>query len=261
VEQELLRDQCQLYLLGALEGQELSQLQQLIDQRDPETLAALDEARELLAQFAFVAPVVEPPATLRNRVLSMIEPETQNIVSIERARRRPNVLTWGGWAVAAALLIGAILLQRNTSQLEFELARARDEYTQLRTRMGRDAAEYRQVMAILSAGDARSIRLASTAQAAPQLRAFWSGPEGLVLVGSNIPTPATGRTMQLWVLPKSGRPISAGVFQPDPQGRVVMIANTTAAIDASMGLAISDEPEGGSEQPTTQPGWVGKLSD
>jgi anti-sigma-K factor RskA len=264
MEQELLREHCQAYLLGALENDENNQIQSLINQRDPACLAALQEARELVAQIGFAAPLMTPPSSLRGRVLSAIAAEPRKVVSIGRARSGPNYPAWAAWAVAAALLVAVFVFRSDSSRLGSDLARVRAEYSDLQRQFGTlstEAAFVRRVLAIVAARGSRAVRLASTAPEAPQFSAYWAGSEGLVLLGSNVPAPAPGRALQLWVLPKTGQPIPAGVFRPDESGRVVMVADTTASVDVANGLAISDEPAGGSPQPTTTPGWIGKLSD
>jgi hypothetical protein len=155
------------------------------------------------------------------------------------------------------VLAFAILIQRQAGQLRGQLEHAQARLEQLE----QEASVSRRVLAVLTSRDARMIRLATSAPEAPAFRAYWSRPEGLVLVGSNIPAPASGRAMQLWVVPKQGVPISAGVFTPSAHGMVLHIAQTVAAPGDAAALAISDEPAGGSPQPTTKPNWVGPLAD
>ena len=82
-----------------------------------------------------------------------------------------------------------------------------------------------------------------------------------MLAGNGIAPSLPGRTRQLWIVPKQGAPISAGVFSPTAKGEVLLIAANIAAPDLAQALAISDEPTGGSPQPTTQPGWIGAVGD
>jgi anti-sigma-K factor RskA len=263
MDQDLLREQCEAYVLGALDGEERTQLQSLIDRGDPACLAALQEARELIAQVALMAPVLEPPPPLRSRVLSAIATEQGNVVSIA-SRRRPHFPTWIAVGVAAALAVFAFILRNDLSQARTEVARLNQDYAASQSRerdLNTQAERYRQVLAVLTARDSRTIRLVTTAPEAPQFRAYWSRPAGLVLVGDSVPLPAGGRTLQLWVVDKSGKAISAGVFQPNQQGQVVMIAQTDASPEEAAVLAISDEPAGGSPQPTTKPTWAGSVSD
>jgi anti-sigma-K factor RskA len=264
MDQQLLREQCEAYVLGALEGEERLEVERLIGSRDPLCLAALEEARELVAQVALLAPVLEPPTPLRAKVLSAIAAEPQpNVVSIT-ARRRPNYTAWAATAVAAGLAVVAIVARNNTSHWQAEFARIHDEYAGSQSRlraMSADAERYRQVIAVLAARDARMIRLAAGAPQEPQFRAYWSQPEGLVLLGDNVAALPSGRTLQLWVVTKKGEAVSAGVFQPDQQGQVVMIAQASTPPQDAAALAISDEPAGGSQQPTTKPAWVGPVAD
>lgn len=250
---ELLREQCEAYLLGGLEGEELQHLQSRIDNNDPECLEALREATELVAQLGHAAPLAEPPALLRSRILNAARAEKRT-----SALPVSNWAAYTGWAVAAALLIATLVNRNGLTAIRQELAEARGEVSRLTLK----SDQYRKVASILMARDAQVIRLTATAPEAPQFRAYWSKESGLVLAGSNVSAPASGRTMQLWVVPKTGKPVSAGLFAPDSTGQVILIAeNVFANPGDAAALAISDEPMGGSPQPTTTPAWVGKLGD
>jgi anti-sigma-K factor RskA len=67
-------------------------------------------------------------------------------------------------------------------------------------------------------------------------------------------------TLQLWMVPKKGAPMSVGIFRPDAAGHVMLVAATGEPITEIAALAISEEPAGGSAQPTSPPVWVGPLT-
>jgi anti-sigma-K factor RskA len=182
------------------------------------------------------------------RILAMTTSEDKR-----RARSRPFL--WLGWAAAAALALVAVLVNGRLRQTEQDLTEARAEVDGLRL----EVADRDRVLAVIGARDSRTIRLVTATPEAPQFRAYWSESSGLVLTGANVPAARAGRTMQLWIVPKQGSPISAGVFAPGPRGEVLLIASNTPPPDGAQALAISDEPEGGSAQPTTTPAWVGTV--
>ena len=251
MDRELLRSQSEDYVLGLLEGDELSEFEARLRSGDAAIQGLLRESTDAVARVGYLAAPADPPALLRSKLMHLVGPSQV----LATAPPKRSLLSFAGWAVAAALALLTL----------FTYQRGAREAADLRAQLGEVRVETRQlrrVMAVVMARDSRLIRLASTAPQAPQFRAFWSKPTGLVLTGLNVAAPAAGRTMQLWVVPKSGNPISAGVFAPTGDGQVLMIAESiSAAPDDAAALAISDEPQGGSPQPTTKPAWVGAIGD
>jgi anti-sigma-K factor RskA len=63
------------------------------------------------------------------------------------------------------------------------------------------------------------------------------------------------------MVPKTGKgaPISAGVYMPDANGGVLTVAPPASNMADIAALAVTEEPMGGSPQPTSKPMWVGAL--
>ena len=274
--EERIQELCDGRVLGTLADQERDELEQHRNTSEGQRVVrALQNAEETAAWLAWSSPPVAPPAALRQRLLERVAaeaaqthaPHATNVVDFLESRRptaRPRALmaiAGLGWAAAAGLAVTALSLGNRAGTAEAQLAEARtqaaDEINLLRTNL----ADRDRVLRIIGARDSRAIRLVSTQPEAPQYRAYWSETTGLVLAGNRVAAPAAGRTLQLWIVPKNGKPISAGVFAPTANGDVLLLAATNLATpDAAAALAITDEPTGGSAQPTTQPAWIGPVS-
>jgi anti-sigma-K factor RskA len=79
-------------------------------------------------------------------------------------------------------------------------------------------------------------------------------------MSANMPQMASNMTLQLWMVPKKGQPMSVGIFRPDGAGHVMLVAAPGEPITEIAALAISEEPAGGSARPTSAPVWVGPLT-
>ena len=255
MERQLLQQYCDEYTAGLLEGDERRQLTALIESGDPVVQDQLKDSEAFLARLAWMAPQVEPPPLLRSKLLNSVRATAAGAAPVVVAK--PSRVWMLGWAVAAGLAVVSLYSLFALRAASGELRNVGNELAAVRL----DAAHSRKVLAVVLSRDARYIRL-STAQNEPLFRAFWGAASGLVLSGANVPVPANGRTFQLWVVPKGGAsPVSAGVFLPQVDGQVLLIAETSLRPGDAAALAISDEPAGGSAQPTTKPVYVGPVGD
>jgi len=103
----------------------------------------------------------------------------------------------------------------------------------------------------MTGAQVRVVELASTARLAPGARMFWDrlSNRWTLITHDLQPVPA-GRTYQLWLVTARAEKISAGTFNTDAQGRAVVQATYALAEADLAAIAITEEPEGGSPQPT-----------
>jgi anti-sigma-K factor RskA len=199
--------------------------------------ADVQAQREVAGLLAHAAPDAAPPRELRERVLR----EARRVRPIGSRR---VVLPW---LAAAACLILALGL--GSAYLRERAARDRAS-TAL---AARDS-----LVATLLSPDAATAALAATGQA-PSARLFWSPSQRRVVMAVFHLQPApAGRTYQLWAIAQ-GKPVSLGTFNTAADGRVV----STMALPPGLTFevtAVTEEPAGGSPQPTQTPFLVGKVS-
>ena len=110
-----------------------------------------------------------------------------------------------------------------------------------------------QMIANLTGPQVAVMTLTSTMPTAPTARMFWDQQhDAWTFVAHHIPMPKAGRTYQMWLVTPTAK-ISAGTFMPSPEGEVMMHATYAMPKDSLAAVAVTDEPMGGSAQPTTTP--------
>ena len=173
------------------------------------------------------------------------------------------------WLAAAATLVAAVSLaslyqvtqERDAATTAFQVASSdksgnRQVLDSLRARV----ADRDRIIANLTGPNVAVMTLASAGPNAPTGRMFWNqSVNAWTFVAHNLPAPAAGRTYQLWLVTAKQK-ISAGTFVPGANGEAMMQATYALSKDALAAVAVTDEPEAGSPQPTTTPVLVAVSS-
>lgn len=205
---------------------------------------------EVAAALAHAAPTAEPPGALRDRVLA----EARRVRPIGAATRTGprGVLPW---LAAAALLLavgGAVATWRLT-------VRVRDLERGLALRDSVHAADS-TALVLLTGPDVNVVSLAGTNRA-PSARIIWNHVlNRFVVFAFDLPAAPAGRTYQLWAIAKGHTPLSMGTFNTDAQGHakvVLTVDREIAALGFVDNCGLTEEPSGGSPQPTETPRLLG----
>ena len=251
------------YALGALDGEDLRELESHLEAGCPECEDLLVLWQGDVEALAAAAPPLAPADTTRARLLRSLEAEappapakSADSAGASRARGLP---AWLGLAAAALLVVAAwgwIERGRLSGQVE-ELTAERDRLAQraegLDRQLGQaqtEAARLAQTLQTVAAPGGRAIVLAGLDPApGASGRTFVDPSAGrAVFTASHLPALPAGKTYQLWFIPADGKPVSAGVFATDAQGAATLEVERIAP-DIQL-WAVTIEPAGGLPQPT-----------
>ena len=149
------------------------------------------------------------------------------------------------------LFVLSVLRLRDTLQERNDARVALQEATAATTDLLAKLAHSDSLVAALSGASVRVVELASTQDMSPRARMFWDrAANRWTLVTHDLAPLGAGRTYQLWLVTVTAKRISAGTFTTDAQGRAVVQATYALAEADLAAIAISEEPNGGSPQPT-----------
>jgi anti-sigma-K factor RskA len=201
----------------------------------------------------------------RGRVLKTVRAEAAAANSSASAPAKSAIPFWM-WGATAAVLLFAFYSAFEARQLQEEVRLTQldlNEQTRRQQQFAQELALAHREAVILT--DPRSIKIAMPAgkKELPVLQATWHPVLGIVVSGQSLPVPSSDRTLQLWLIPKApgGKPVPSLTFRPDDQGKFdLLVANPPDSQSGTQALAITEEPEGGSPQPTTTPIWVGTVT-
>lgn len=277
-----LRDMAPAYVLGALNADEVAHFERALA-TSAELAAEVQAYREVVATIGKVGELA-PPDSVRARFLERVA---------ERKRTTPvNTNTFGAPALSvtsggqpaqpngqagrggnaarerwltgvlavglAASLLFAVQRNSQVASLSASLAQ-RDSL--LADRSLRLAQRDSALNTVLEAErNLVMVNLVSTPTEGPGIQFFWNVKQGRGMIHAfRLKPAAPGRSYQLWLI-KDGKPVPSRVFNADPDehGLVWGIELPTTLTGVSA-VAITDEPAGGSPQPTTTPFMVGEL--
>lgn len=256
------------YALGALDENERVSFEKHLASCDI-CAAEVRELKDVAGLLATAAPSVAPPARLRDRILSdaravrPIGTATPSETSTgprtrEMPRGAPPGRRWSTlapWLAAAAAVVVAVYLgQQSRSE---RAARASAEQALASARLTLDStgsalARRDSLIALLVSPEVQAVSVSGSGPA-PSAKYFFDRRAGrIVIAASSLPPAAQGRTYQLWGIESGKAPVSLGTFNTDSSGRALASVAVPAGLRIAV-TAVTDEPSGGSQQPTTTP--------
>jgi anti-sigma-K factor RskA len=248
-EQDDLRDLYELYALGVLEEPERSQIEAALRAGDLQAKERLRKAMESNAMLLAATPLVDPPKRLRGRVMATVGVSDRN---------------WGWLGIlataAAGLLIATFYLGSQSRHQEQELATLRSEMQmvlQQSAKTNTELARTRHVLDFLNAAETRLVTFGPKDPTPPRGKVLLHPGRGVLLIAANLPPAPAGKLYEMWIIPKGGQPVPAGLFQSDDTGNSLHLKEGAVAIDSA--IAVTLEPEAGSAQPTSTPLFVATL--
>ncbi len=229
------QDLIALYALGALELADRKRVETLLE-HDQDAQQELKANLELTEMLASTVPFKTAPNDLELKVLSKIRqvqtpPKPKAPTSIMRPATRV-VIPWFaraslGFALAASL--AALWFGVQNQRLAVDLKALQDQKTTLSSIVADNRA---RIVALLAPDGKTVVGQAIITH------------DGRVLMAHNMGKLPPGKTWQAWFLPKQSKtPTSLGIFRGPSVA--ASIPNEVTAV------GISEEPDGGSEKPTT----------
>ena len=268
-----LKELAEILVLGTLDATDRERLDAHLQDGCDECEEVIDAASSMADQLVLAVPPVEPSPELRTLLLARAEgdlddvPVTQ-ISSQGRSQRfvryalAASLVVATAFGVRVALLSGALDEERIArSTAELALGRERQEKVSAlaklaesenaRSRMDFELAAVQETIGHLTAERTRAVALVGQGELTEASARAYLDPESrrLVLFIYDLPPIPPGKSYQLWVIAE-GKPVSAGVFDIDADGRTRFDTVSQPPLDGSVTIAVTIEPEGGLPQPS-----------
>ena len=220
-------DSVAVYLLGALEPDEAARFE--------EHLAGCEQCRRDVAELKVAAdalpmsvPGVSPPAALKDRIMSVVEQEAELLSAAGRgADEPPRERRSGrlfGWLSRPAVALACALALLAGGGLAGVL---------------------------LGGGDDGRTVVATTQAPGADVR-LEIHEDASTLIAENMPPPPSGRVYQVWLKRPGRDPEPTDVLWSTRHDGSAAVA-VPGSLDDVEAVLVTDEPPGGSEEPSTQP--------
>ncbi|HJZ49369.1 MAG TPA: anti-sigma factor [Roseiflexaceae bacterium] len=251
------------YALGALEPDEIVRVGALLDQQ-PELRATLAELRATADMLPYGLPEATPPTDLRQRALDHATGRASSAAPTPRERLSTRARGWI-WAlsgvVSLALLAAAIgwgqLLSTSSQigQLQSELASVRAELKDTQTQVAAAQQQANQLQAQIASAQ----KVLASLQGENGSGAILQAKNGTTVFAAQLPPLKPGHVYQLWRIQSGSAPTSLGIFTVDLQGYGIKPLTRNQEPQSGETVAVTDEPDGGSSGPTSQPLIAGQT--
>lgn len=215
------------YAIGSLDPAESLELREHLQRSCPNCLPGVRRVTGTVTALSGGVTLKDPPKRLRPRVLAL--------VNAKGSQSKGWILPWAlAGAMAVTLLSIAIPAKRQAGE----------------------TAKLEEALSILHDPTTRDVTF-GTSQKPSRGRVFVSPSKGVVFIAADLPRLDEGKTFELWTIPKVGKPVPQGTFKSQSDNTVVYVRQ--GPVEEPAAVAVTVEPEGGSDQPTTTPFIVSKF--
>ena len=289
------QERAALYALGALSQHEARAFEARVSDGDKDSKEALAAFEKVVEALGYSANPVQPPAYLKDVLQTRLQREPQQPVAttlpfpekrvvapatppsvstkpatVVEFKRKSPALNFIPWALAASLAVCSVLTffaWRNSKQenaaLQNQVASVKNEVDKMSSVAEQERAhvyELAQINQALSAPEHKVVEMPGQ-EVAPNASAslYWNVSGKQWIVAANLPPAPEGKVYQLWFVTPEAK-ISAGLLKTDPRGHGFTVVSVPADVTNVAAAAITLEPAGGSQQPTSAIYTLGKIS-
>lgn len=253
------------YALGVLEGEERAELEAHLARSCDKCAPGVTRARLTVAQLAHAAPDSQPPEALRAKIMAAVKadatPSVAPTAKPKPAAPRPMFPAWA-WAAAAALALitGYTIRQMGVQTAQLEELRREMKLAMAQNKALQNQVEMNQmVSSVMLSPDSMPLKLMPKDKNMPMVHAYLHPHMGVAITADQMPAMPSARTLQLWFVPKAGKPMSVAIFRPDTTGQIALVAPVNMPMNEIAALAVTEEPAGGSPQPTSAIAWMAQV--
>jgi anti-sigma-K factor RskA len=256
------------YALGVMEGEERAELEAHLAHACAQCTPGVAQARWVVAQLAHAAPDAQPPAELRGKIMDAVKPSadlTRAVVPIEKPKPSEQRAMFPAWAwlaaAALALVTGYTIRQMNNQNDQLAQLRKQMKIATIQNQMLQNQLDMNRMVAmVMMSPDSLPLKLMPKDKNMPMVHAYLHPHMGVAITADQMPSMPSVRTLQLWFVPKTGKPMSVAIFHPDAAGQIALVAPVNMPRNEIAALALTDEPAGGSPQPTTPIAWMAEVN-
>ncbi len=267
-------DDCQnllpMYALGALDESEAEQVRVHLHSGCANCAAHLAATQSVLEILPLSLAPVGPPPALRSRLMNRVA-GTSDPGADERHVLSPVVRPPGFGRVLEALIAGtaaaavtAAVFWYSSSQQRKSVAVLRRELDEARAaiqKLQTSVAQANDSIQLLKSPSVQLVSLEGTAeQPRAKARVYWDQVRGeWHFYASNLKPLDDARAYELWLIDAGQRKTPAGTFKVSQGGEATLVAQAPPPPTPVVAFAVTDEPVGGTSQPTGRIQLVGQV--
>jgi anti-sigma-K factor RskA len=264
-----------LFALGALDADERRALESHLA-----ACAACKEklavAQGRIATLAHAAPPAEPSPAVKQRLMRQVHADAAAAPAHHSSESRRSARWFGRWwaavllPAAAGLAFASVYLWVQNQRLDVDLARLRVTMEQQQDQLQQEVQRQEQlreqfqdaheVAELMAARDTMIVPLTSQRGTSHgTARVVYNGQMGMLYYDGVLDAPPAHKSYQLWLVPKNGDPVSAGVFNPVSGQDTHWMMKLPKGLDPKA-FAVTLEPSGGMPHPTGPKVLLGAVS-